>query len=174
MPHPVSLLDCNVRAPADLDTDTLLAFVLASIDALDHWYGYKPRTIAPGYFNSVQQCCMQQWVLKAGSLLVALGQMMPEDFIARPPCLTTLDASKVDLLDRCGDTYTVDVLPTAIANLVTDGPTLFSSPYTCACQAATIQGRHSRIHIARHSSASRSTPSVIMDYFGWRSLFLYL
>ena len=90
LPHLVSLQDCDAIAPGDLDANALLAYVSASIDALNHWYGYKLRTIAPGYFNSVQQCCMQQWVLKDGSLLVALGQMLPEDLVARPPCLTTL------------------------------------------------------------------------------------
>ena len=125
LPHLGSLVDCGAPAHDDLDSATLLAFVNASIDALNHWYGYKPRTIAPGYHNTVQKCCMRQWVSKACSLLVALGKMLPEDLVARPPTLTTLDASKVDVLDHCGDIDTVAVLSTAVASAVTDGPSLF-------------------------------------------------
>ena len=68
---------------------------------------------------------MRHWVFKASSLLVALGKMLPEDLVARPPVLTTLDASKVGVLDPFGDIDTVAVLPTAVANVVTDGPSLF-------------------------------------------------
>ena len=92
LPHLGSLLDCDAYVPEDLESATLLAFLIASIDALNHWYGYKPRTIAPGCLNTVQKCCMRQWVFKASSLLVALGKMLPEDLVVRPPVLTTLDA----------------------------------------------------------------------------------
>ena len=125
LPHLGSLVYCGAHALDDLDSATLLAFVNASVDALNHWYGYKPRTIAPGYLNTVQKCCMRQLVSKASSLLVALGEMLPEDLVSRPPVLTTLDASKVDVLDHCGDIDTVAVLPTAVASVVTDGPSLF-------------------------------------------------
>ena len=56
---------------------------------------------------------------------MVLGQMLPEGLVERPPCLITLDASMVDVLDHCGDIDTVAVLPTAIANIVTNGPTFF-------------------------------------------------
>ena len=68
---------------------------------------------------------MRQWVFKASSLLVALGKMLPEDLVVRPTVLTTLDASKIDVLDHCGDIDTVAVLPSAVARVVTDGPAFF-------------------------------------------------
>ena len=100
----------------------LQSFANVSLDALNDWYGYRPNRIAQGCLNTVQRACLREWIRKAYGLSAALRDVAPKDLVPRPPTLSTLDASRVDVLDRCGRVDVVPMLLDNIANVVTDGP----------------------------------------------------
>ena len=120
-----TLPDYDVEACFGVDSALLLRFVDASLKALNYWYGYKPGTISEGYLNTVQRHCLKRWMLNAASILKALSDVPSNDLVARPPEISTLTASRIDVLDKCGQIDTESILPRHIVDTITDGAKLF-------------------------------------------------
>lgn len=133
MPQISRLEDVGVDAPSHMSRDMILAFVNASTHALSCWSGYKPRTITDGYRNAVQRRCLYQWVADAVPVIGELSKVKPDDLTTAPPTLSKLDASRVDVLDRCEDVETLQLMPRHVQDVLADGAKHF--PYVTPTHA---------------------------------------
>ena len=122
----MDLMHYSTPAKSGPGPSVLLGFVIASIDALNIWYGYKPALIPIGSHTAIQRDCIARWIPKTEDLLTSLSNIPPEVWKrSEAAALCSLTSSRVDVLETCGLTDTIDILPSDVVSTITSGTATF-------------------------------------------------
>ena len=126
LPYIDNIHSYYVPAPDGPGDELLLRFSNASIASKNDWYGYTPATIPSFAPTPIQRDCLRHWIQRTEQFLMLLADVPQRTWMKSEPAkLSSLTASRVDVLETCGRVETIHLLTPAISRIVLHGEAMF-------------------------------------------------